>query len=130
MRSDDHQRAIALPPRRSSVRSSSGLTTKPGTLDKVARLSILLLLVTTLVVPTSLAFASPPDPSWIQGIYDEGDFDNVVDLISSSAGVVDLFPTGYRRVVPLVIAVLPEMYERALPRKGSALIQPRAPPQI
>ena len=99
-------------------------------MDRVARLSFLLLLVITLALPTSLAFASPPDPTWIRGIYDEGDFDNVVDLISSSAGVVDLSPVDYRRVAPLVIAVLPEMYERALPREGSALIQPRAPPQI
>ena len=99
-------------------------------MNKVARLSFLLLLAITLALSTSLAFASPPDPAWVQGIYDESDFDNIVDLISASAGVVDLYPVDYRRLAPLVIAVLSEMYERAVPSEGFALIQPRAPPQI
>jgi len=99
-------------------------------MNKVARLSLLPLLVGILALPTSLAFASPPDPTWIQGIYDEADFDNIVDRISSSAGVVDLFPVDHGRVVQAVIAVLPETYERALSMEASALIRPRAPPQI
>jgi hypothetical protein len=41
-----------------------------------------------LLVP--LAFASPPDPSWIAGVYDGGDSDDVVTLIGLCASVTDL----------------------------------------
>ena len=50
--------------------------------------SPLLLLIAVIValpaVLTALAYASPPDPSWIKGIYDDEDFDNVVVLITSA----------------------------------------------
>jgi hypothetical protein len=37
---------------------------------------------------SSLAYASPPDPSWIAGIYDDADFDDVVGLVTSATAVV------------------------------------------
>jgi len=49
-------------------------------------------LVGILVVLTPLAYASPPDPSWIRGLYDGGDFDDVVVLLTSGLGVVEPFP--------------------------------------
>src|SRR5262245_15697309 len=39
-----------------------------------------LLLMTVALVP--LAYASPPDQTWVAGIYDEADFDDVVWLLS------------------------------------------------
>jgi|SRR5215469_12968337 len=48
---------------------------------------LLLLTVAIVALPAvliALAYASPPDPSWIKGIYDDGDFDNVVVLITSA----------------------------------------------
>ena len=41
-----------------------------------------------LLVP--LAYASPPDASWIPGIYDQADFDDVVVFLTSSASVINL----------------------------------------
>jgi hypothetical protein len=35
-----------------------------------------------------LAYASPPDPSWIPGIYDDADSDDVVTLVVSGAGKI------------------------------------------
>jgi len=48
------------------------------------------------VIPllTPMAYASPPDPSWIHGVYDGGDFDDVVVLVTSGAGIVELSPLG------------------------------------
>ena len=34
---------------------------------------LLLLLAGVIVVLTPLAYASPPDPSWIRGLYDDAD---------------------------------------------------------
>jgi hypothetical protein len=48
----------------------------------------LLVLAVGLVLPV-LAHASPPDPSWIPGIYDDADYDDVVTRIVSGTGSVD-----------------------------------------
>jgi hypothetical protein len=41
-----------------------------------------------LVLPTlvALAHASPPDDTWLPGIYDDADFDDVVTFITLSSG--------------------------------------------
>ncbi len=49
------------------------------------RLLIILLLLAPVALP-GLAHASPPDPTWIQGIYDDDDGDSIVTLIASGTG--------------------------------------------
>src|SRR5262245_16203516 len=44
-------------------------------------------LVVTLILIAPIAFASPPDPSWIPGIYDGADGDDVVTLVYETAAV-------------------------------------------
>src|SRR5712692_329723 len=48
-----------------------------------------LVLVGLMLTLTTMAYASPPDPSWVRGLYDDGDFDNVVGFITSAAGLVE-----------------------------------------
>ena len=40
-----------------------------------------------LAVLTGLAYASPPDASWIPGIYDNADLDDVVVLVAAASGL-------------------------------------------
>ena len=47
----------------------------------------LFVLAVGLALPV-LAHASPPDPSWIPGVYDDADFDDVVTRIVSGTGSV------------------------------------------
>ena len=47
-----------------------------------AGLSVLLALL--IIVPVTLAHASPPDPTWLAGVYDQADFDDVVGLLTSA----------------------------------------------
>jgi len=42
-----------------------------------------MLLVLLVIVPVMLAHASPPDQTWIAGIYDQADFDDVIGLLTS-----------------------------------------------
>src|SRR5262245_9104268 len=42
-----------------------------------------------LLVLLPLAHASPPDPEWIAGIYDEADLDDVVVAVASATGLVE-----------------------------------------
>src|SRR5262245_52501157 len=44
-------------------------------------------LAAILAVLVAFAYASPPDPSWIPGIYDYHDFDDVVGMVTDGAGV-------------------------------------------
>ena len=54
-----------------------------------ALLALLLLVATATLVP--LAHAANVDPSW-GGLYDNGDFDDVILCITSAVGVVDAQP--------------------------------------
>jgi len=61
----------------------------------VRRLPILALifgLLTILVALTPLAYADPPDPTWVSGFFDDGDNDDAVFLVTSSLATVDPFP--------------------------------------
>src|SRR5262245_16010163 len=54
--------------------------------------AVLLLLVALRIVVAPLAEASPADPTWIPGIYDDGDFDDIVDQLDSLTSACDWAP--------------------------------------
>ena len=43
-----------------------------------------MLLVLLMIAPVTLAHASPPDQTWLAGVYDQADFDDVVSLLTSA----------------------------------------------
>ena len=92
---------------------------------------LLLLIAVVVALPavlTALAYASPPDPSWIKGIYDDGDFDNVVVLITSAtAHLAPPAPTDAQplRVSAERLAHVTEAISAAFYASDS---HPRAPP--
>src|SRR5262245_22486310 len=47
------------------------------------------LLALLVIVPVTLAHASPPDPTWLAGVYDQADFDDVVGLLTSALDATD-----------------------------------------
>jgi hypothetical protein len=74
-----------------------------------------------------LALASPIDPSWIAGIYDEGDFDDVVGtttcgVIAPDLPTISSAPICLGHVGSRVTAVLSHSADRSAP--------PRAPPAL
>jgi len=48
-----------------------------------------MLLVLLIIAPVTLAHASPPDQTWLAGVYDEADFDDVVGLLTSALEAAD-----------------------------------------
>jgi len=57
------------------------------------RVTLVPLLGLVLPAQAALAHASPPDETWVPGIYDDADFDDVITLItSSSAAPPDALP--------------------------------------
>jgi hypothetical protein len=84
-----------------------------------------LVLTLTCTLPM-LAHASPPDPSWIPGIYDDADFDDVVTLV--------VMGTGILLEAPVDLWFIPRVVEtRTVPEPapaipGAAPDHSRAPP--
>jgi len=77
---------------------------------------------------TPVAYASPPDPSWVRGVYDDADFDDVVGLITGSAGLVQaLIPVDLRPDRIRLIALVPSPNHPVVERPLCSA-QPRAPP--
>ena len=97
---------------------------------KRAASSVLLvaLLVTTSATLWSLAYASPPDPSWIYGIYDGADFDDVVVLITSGTGDVDPALPADSCYTSVLIGPLAPPTEKACTAVPGSAVRPRAPP--
>ena len=72
----------------------------------VLRRGVTALLLVPLLWLTPLAFASPPDQTWIGGFYDDADYDDVVLLATSLAvALADTMPALAARP-DLVAAVL------------------------
>ncbi len=87
-----------------------------------------LLLVAVVGILTPIAQASPPDPSWIRGMYDDNDFDDVIALITSGSGLVSEITRVELRPDRIVITAILPPDDRAVPSLSVASAQPRAPP--
>ena len=53
-----------------------------------AGLSVMLLTL-VIIAPVTLAHASPPDQTWIPGVYDQADFDDVIGFLTSALEATD-----------------------------------------
>jgi len=86
------------------------------------------LLVTLMVILMPMAWAIPIDPSWIKGVYDGGDFDDVVSYLTSGTLEVPVLPAA--DLSPVFISapteVLADQPIGATPLLASH--EPRAPP--
>jgi len=86
------------------------------------------LILLGVVALTPLAYASPPDPSWIRGLYDGGDFDDIVVFLTGGTGVVEPFPL--HAVCPRLIAAGSALStnDGVCPNSRPSFKRSRAPP--
>jgi len=70
------------------------------------------ILVALVIALAPIAWASPPDPTWISGVYDGADFDDVVTYLTSGSVAIPALPLV--DVVPAfaLTPVLPAPYEK------------------
>lgn len=74
-----------------------------------------------------LAFASPPDPLWVPGVYDAADYDDVIATVLSLDGLRDAILPAIARPTPAVApSFAPAAAAPPAPLRASA--QSRAPP--
>jgi hypothetical protein len=89
-----------------------------------------LVLVGLVLLLRSLAYASPPDPDSPGGLYDNGDHDDVVSLITSSPSAP---PAALARAAAperTSVWILPTPLARLAPAPAPALQPSRAPPAV
>ena len=94
------------------------------------RRSLALLVAVVMMSLTVLAHASPPDPDWIGGFWDDGDYDDVVLLVTSGVGVAESHLRAEARPVVLVSALVSAPDENRLPAHPHASAPTRAPPAL
>jgi len=92
------------------------------------RVALALFLLLGLSGLTPLAYASPPDPSWVRGIYDDADYDDVVVLITSAAAVTAPVLVVDIRLLPPRAGFTSQRAEGPVPPRPVSSLQSRAPP--
>ena len=89
-------------------------------------LALVLLLGLIAVVP--LAQASPPDPSWIPGIYDAADLDEVVVAVVSAMHAFEHAPLTAQQLDEVGTSIACRADNGEFLEVALSATQPRAPP--
>jgi len=92
-----------------------------------SRVPALLLLVGLIGLP-ALAQASPPDPTWIGGLFDAADFDDVVLAATSGDGAADGASAGTVETPTPSLRAMPPAGPTGLARVALRASRGRAPP--
>jgi len=89
---------------------------------------IALFLMATFVAMIPFTCASAIDPTWLNGIYDDADYDEIVRLLTETSGVgtnpVHPAAESLTFITRIVLEGMNEPPQRVIPRS----IQPRSPP--
>ena len=94
------------------------------------RLGLVLAVGLPLLTLAAFAHASPPDQTWQPGVYDDGDFDDVIDLIGTLSGAPpDTAPAISARAVT-TSAVLIGVEPGDLPPRRLRADDTRGPPVL
>ena len=93
---------------------------------KYRLLAVLLAVLVVLLTP--LAHAGPPDQTWLSGLYDNGDYDDVVLLVLSNVGAIGSFSLRDGGRLPAVVASPSLHDERPSQVLRLSSAPPRAPP--
>ncbi len=87
-----------------------------------------LLLITIVIALRTMAYAKPPDPDWIAGFWDGGDYDDVVILVTSVSTVTETAPSIDVRPAQIVVESVQTDDDSAILLLPSLPHQSRAPP--
>jgi hypothetical protein len=91
------------------------------------RRALALFLLAGLIGLSPFAHASPPDPTWISGIYDDADYDDVIVLITEAGAIVEPAPVVLGPVFGVVEPLAPPSVP-APSRASVFAVHPRSPP--
>ena len=87
-----------------------------------------ILLTAALATLTPLAHGSPPDPTWIAGLYDDADYDDAVLAAVASVASLDFRPSHERKCDGGVVGVALLIDESLYPTPPLSSNHTRGPP--
>jgi len=88
-----------------------------------------LLLGLLLVLPI-LAHASPTDPTWIPGFYDDNDYDDVILFITGAVGAIDSRIAAPLWIVAVCVGLIAPIRSRVVASRPFSSLSSRAPPTL
>jgi len=97
---------------------------------RISLIGSVLIVVTLMLALTPLAYSAPPDPTWIAGFWDDDDFDNVVDSITSAASLLQAPVNRELRPDPVFAALKLSAVDTAIAVRPLSAGGPRAPPTV
>jgi hypothetical protein len=92
------------------------------------RRALVVVLLCVMGVLTPLAHASPADPTWIGGFYDDADYDDVVLSITGGVTAVEAVAATPVGPVAVRLGLVDPGRPRTVPAHPLASPSPRAPP--
>ena len=94
------------------------------------RRSLVVVLIGALLSLSALAHASPPDPDWLGGLWDNGDYDDIILLVTSGVGVADSHAIEAGRPFVKVCALATAEDDDRLDARPPLSSPTRAPPTV
>ena len=94
----------------------------------VMRRSLLFVLLALIRVLLPMAWACPIDPYWVGGIYDGGDFEDVIECLTTSIVAVQALPVAEARLCLASGTIAPNADATGEATLTLSPHDPRAPP--
>jgi hypothetical protein len=89
---------------------------------------VALLMICVIVGLAPLAYADPPDPTWIDGLWDSDDYESAVVMVLGTCAIVDV-PLADAGPVWSAVAAVQVSEARATGAPLHETASPRAPPR-
>ena len=114
----------------STVISASARGDRPSLLAGLqwSRRLVAFLLTVALATLTPLAHGSPPDPTWIAGLYDDADYDDAILAVTASIASLDRQPSHDPQRVDFAVALVLSVDESRHGTTSLSSNHTRAPP--
>jgi hypothetical protein len=114
----------------STVISASARGDRPSLLAGLqrSRRLVAFLLTVALATLTPLAHGSPPDPTWIAGLYDDADHDDAILAVTTSTASLDFRPSHEPELDGFVVGLVLPIDESLHPTPPLSWNHTRAPP--
>ncbi len=92
------------------------------------RASVAVLLLSVLLALPAIAHASPTDPVWIPGFYDDDDYDDVILFITGAVSAVDTAVVDPVGPVVVCLGLIPQSKPPRAYARPLESLSTRAPP--
>jgi hypothetical protein len=96
---------------------------------RLLKAMVVAILVVATITLVPFAYAEPPDPTWLGGLWDDDDFDTIVIAIMSTVAAAEQHPSpAFGDHVLIVVSTIDDIVVLGGLREPESPHQPRSPP--